>query len=58
MASVHPLEVVGCVLLSVSLQGKSAVLHEFVMVPDLIIAAILGVNFLQQHGFNRTFQLI
>jgi len=45
MASGHPLEVVGCVLLSVSLQGKPAVLHEFVIVPDLIIAAILGVDF-------------
>jgi len=46
----QPLDVVGCVLLSVALQDKSPVLHQFVIVPDMIIAAILGVDFLQQHA--------
>jgi len=53
--SSQPLEVVGSVILPVSLQENPAVLHEFVIVPDLIIAAILDVDFLQQHALRLDF---
>jgi len=49
-ASGQTLDVVGCVLLPVAFQDKPPVLHQFVIVPDLIIAAILGVDFLQKHA--------
>jgi len=45
------------VILPVSLQDNPAVLHEFVIVPDLIIAAILDVDFYNNIHFGWTSKL-
>ena len=54
-ASGIPLSVVKYVTASVLVQNMETMLHDFFVVSNLIVPAILGLDFLQQHGLVLDF---